>query len=63
MKSKLAAYLLWWFLGAFGAHKFYLGKFGWGILYIFTCGLFGIGWLIDLFVLGGQVDEYNRTHA
>ena len=63
MKTKLAAYLLWWFLGALGAHKFYLGKTGMGILYIFTVGLFGIGLLVDLFTLGSQVDEYNRTHA
>ena len=30
-----------------------------GILYLLTGGIFGIGWLIDLFTLGGQVDTYN----
>jgi TM2 domain-containing membrane protein YozV len=59
MKSKSTAYILWFFLGFFGAHKFYLNKVGIGILYFFTFGLFGIGWLIDLFTLGGQVDTYN----
>ncbi|MDN3583287.1 NINE protein [Mucilaginibacter flavus] len=59
MKSKTTAYLLWFFLGAFGAHKFYLNKIGIGIIYFFTLGLFGIGWFIDLFILGGQVDTYN----
>jgi len=59
MKSKSTAYILWFFLGAFGAHKFYLNKVGIGILYFFTFGLFGIGWIIDLFTLGGQVDTYN----
>lgn len=61
MKSKGTAYILWFFLGAFGFHKFYLGKIGWGILYLFTLGIFGIGWLIDLFTLGNQVDVYNMT--
>lgn len=59
MKSKGTAYLLWFFLGALGAHKFYLGKVGTGGLYLFTLGLFGIGLLIDLFTLGSQVDNYN----
>lgn len=59
MKSKSTAYILWFFLGLFGAHKFYLEKTGMGILYLFTFGLFGIGLLIDLFTLGSQVDTYN----
>ena len=59
MKSKSTAYVLWFFLGIFGAHKFYLNKTGIGILYFFTAGLFFIGWFIDLFTLGNQVDTYN----
>jgi TM2 domain-containing membrane protein YozV len=59
MKSRSTAYILWFFLGTFGAHKFYLNKTGIGILYLFTFGLFGIGWIIDLFTLGDQVDTYN----
>ena len=39
------------FLGYFGVHKFYEGKIGMGILYIFTLGLFGIGTYIDLIKL------------
>lgn len=35
------------FLGWAGAHKFYEGKIGMGILYLFTLGLFGFGWIID----------------
>lgn len=50
-KNKWIAFLLCFFLGYFGAHKFYEGKFAMGILYIFTMGLFGIGWLIDLIIL------------
>jgi len=61
MKSKGIAYLLW-FLGIFGIlglHRFYLGKIGTGILWIFTGGVFMIGSIIDLFTLGGQVDVIN----
>lgn len=53
------AYLLWFFLGFVGVHKFYVNKIGIGILYIFTAGLFVIGWLIDLFTLPSQVRKYN----
>lgn len=59
MKSKTTAYLWLIFLGAFGAHYFYLGKIGKGVLYLLTCGFFFIGVFIDLFTLGGQVDTIN----
>ncbi|MDR1901645.1 MAG: TM2 domain-containing protein [Treponema sp.] len=62
-KSKTTAYLLWFFLGWCSAHKFYLEKTGIGILYLPTGQLFGIGWLIDLFTLGSQVDNYNLLHG
>jgi hypothetical protein len=61
MKSKKTAYLLWFFLGIFGAHKFYLDKLGMGVLYILTGGLFFVGWIIDLFTLGKQVDQHNQN--
>ena len=38
-KSKPTAILLALFLGGFGAHKFYMGHWGWGIIYIATCWL------------------------
>jgi TM2 domain-containing membrane protein YozV len=62
MKSKGTAYLLWFFLGTFGIHKFYLEKFAIGIIYMLTGGLFLIGWIYDLFTLGNQVDVYNALH-
>jgi TM2 domain-containing membrane protein YozV len=61
MKSKTTAYLLWFFLGFLGGHKFYLDKTGTGILYMLTGALMGIGWIIDLFTLGNQVDAYNNA--
>ncbi|GAB2526307.1 TM2 domain-containing protein [Rufibacter soli] len=60
MKSKLAAYLLWFFLGWLSLHRFYLGKVGSGLLYLFTGQLLGIGWLVDAFLLSGMVDNYNN---
>ena len=50
-RSRFVALLLCLFLGIFGVHKFYLGKHGMGILYLFTYGLFSVGWMIDLLIL------------
>jgi TM2 domain-containing membrane protein YozV len=41
------AYLLWFFLGPMGAHRFYLGKRTSGRLYLCTFGVFGLGWIAD----------------
>ncbi len=62
MKEKeiWVTYLLWFLFGFLGVHKFYLGKTGWGILYILTGGLFLIGWLVDIFTIPSQVHRYNR---
>ena len=59
-KETWVAYLLWFFLGLAGVHKFYLGKTGWGILYILTGGLFLVGWLIDIFTIPSQVRRTNE---
>lgn len=39
-------------------HKFYEGKIGMGIVYLFTMGLFGIGWIIDIIALLGKPNPY-----
>lgn len=62
MKSKGIAYLLWFFLGWAGIHRFYVGKIVSGVIYLFTFGLLGFGWFIDLFLLSGYVDTYNALH-
>lgn len=49
--NKWVALLLCVFLGCIGGHKFYEGKVGMGILYLFTMGLFGIGVCIDFIVI------------
>lgn len=57
-KNKWVAFFLCLFLGYFGAHKFYEGKVGMGILYLFTFGLFGIGWVVDIFIIAFKPNPY-----
>lgn len=59
-KSLVEAYLLWFPLGLFGLHQFYLHRYAFGVLYLFTGGLFGIGWLVDGFRLPFLVEDYNQ---
>ena len=55
------AYLLWLFsgFGALGFHRFYLGKVGTGLLWLFTGGLAGLGCIYDVITLPRQVSEAN----
>ena len=50
-KSRVAAALLCFFLGGLGVHRFYVGKVGTGILWLFTFGLCGIGALVDFIMI------------
>lgn len=54
--SKTIGYVLWIF-GFMGAHRFYYGKPKTGTLWFCTLGLFGIGWLVDLFLIPGMDEE------
>ena len=54
------AWLLLTFLGIFGAHRFYFGKWVTGLIWLFTGGLFLIGYLYDFWTLNEQLDEANR---
>ena len=53
------AWLLLTFLGAFGVHRFYLGKWLSGLIWLITLGLAGLGILFDYWTLNGQVSEAN----
>lgn len=57
-KSRLATTLLAWFLGEFGAHRFYLGKIGTAIAMLFTLGGLGIWALIDfIYAVSGNMKD------
>lgn len=59
-KSRLVALLLCLFLGGIGVHRFYVGKVGTGILWMFTGGVFGIGCLVDLIMIAaGSAKDAN----
>ena len=55
---KWVAFVLCLLLGYLGVHKFYEGKAGMGILYLFTAGLFGIGWIVDIISILTKPNPY-----
>ncbi|HPB06150.1 MAG TPA: TM2 domain-containing protein [Prolixibacteraceae bacterium] len=60
----IAAVLLCWILGVFGAHRFYLGRTGSGVLMLITIGGLGIWYLIDLIlVIVGQMRDSNGQYV
>lgn len=55
--------ILWFFFGLFGIHRFYLGYKGMGFLYLFTVGLFGIGWIVDgILIFCGKLKPRNGKY-
>ncbi len=66
-RSGQADYSLAWvlltFLGIFGIHRFYLGKWFTGIIYLLTGGLFLIGVLYDFWTLNDQISLKNAERG
>tara|TARA_E500000081_G_C6076680_1_gene325674 strand:+ start:346 stop:729 length:384 start_codon:yes stop_codon:yes gene_type:complete len=71
-KNLVLAYVLWFFLGMFGAHRFYLGKIKTGLTYLIVSLLgwillgipyiiLGIWWLIDIYYTNKYVVEHNNS--
>ena len=57
-KSRLATTLFAFFLGEFGAHRFYLRKWGTAIAMLLTCGGLGIWALVDfIFAVSGKMKD------
>lgn len=59
-------------LGVFGAHRFYVGKYGTGILQLCTMGGFGLWWLYDMILIatgefrdveGRRMSAWSREEA
>ncbi len=55
-----ASWILLTFLGVFGVHRLYMGKWGTGLIYLLTGGLLLVGVLYDYWTLNTQVSEMNR---
>jgi TM2 domain-containing membrane protein YozV len=54
------AWILLTFLGLFGVHRMYMGKWLTGIIYLLTGGLFLIGYVYDYWTLNDQISEVNN---
>ena len=61
--SYTASWILLTFLGIFGVHRFYMGKWISGLVWLLTGGLLLVGVLYDYWTLNEQVDDLNRGRA
>ena len=57
------AWLLLTFLGLFGVHRMYQGKWVTGILYLFTGGFFLLGILYDFWTMNEQISVRNASQS
>ena len=58
-RNKWTSLLLCLFFGWCGVHRFYEGKVITGLLYLFTFGLYGLGWLVDIIIIAGKPNPYR----
>ncbi|MFZ3590182.1 TM2 domain-containing protein [Bacillus sp. DJP31] len=58
-KSTATTWLLWFFLGGFGAHRYYLGRIGSGVAMTLTLGGLGVWTFIDIFLIMGMINKKN----
>lgn len=56
----IVEFIIIFFFGTLGVHKFMKKEVGMGILYLFTGGLFGIGWLIDVIKSLSNLINYKK---
>ncbi len=56
------SWVLLTFLGFFGIHRMYMGKWLTGLLYLLTGGIFGIGYLYDFWTLNDQITVINGSY-
>lgn len=54
------SWILLTFLGLFGVHRMFMGKWISGLIYLISGGIFGIGYLYDFWTLNQQVSDLNR---
>lgn len=57
------SWLLLTFLGFFGIHRMYMGKWITGLIYLCTVGLFGFGYIYDFWTLNDQISLINGSQA
>ena len=55
------AWIFLTFLGIFGVHRMYMGKWITGMIYLLTGGLLTVGWLYDFFTLNDQITVLNQS--
>ena len=56
------AWILLTFLGVFGVHRMYMGKWITGLVYLLTGSLFGAGYIYDFWTLNTQITLVNLEH-
>ena len=54
---------LCWIFGFLGMHRFYYGKRKTGMLWFFTLGLLGVGWVIDFFLIPSMDRQADKRYA